>query len=53
MLKLQQMGVRAFPISPAFYGNPKTLNELVDFVVGKIFDLMGVDNDIYNRWGEG
>jgi 4-hydroxy-3-polyprenylbenzoate decarboxylase len=50
MLKLQKIGVKAFPISPGFYGKPKTLEEIADFVVGKIFDLLGIENEIYKRW---
>lgn len=52
MLKLQRVGVKAFSISPAFYGKPKTLEELVDFALGKIFDLLGIENEIYKRWGD-
>ncbi len=51
MLKLQRLGALAFPISPAFYHRPKDIKDLVDFVVGKIFDLLGVEHDLYNRWG--
>ncbi len=50
MLKLQRLGVKAFPLSPAFYHKPKGLEELVDFAVGKIFDLLGFEFEIYNRW---
>jgi len=53
MLKLQRSGAKAFPISPAFYGKPKTVEDIADFVVGKIFDLLGLNFDIYRRWGEG
>jgi len=52
MLKLQRIGVKAFPISPPFYGKPKTLEELLVSTVGKIFDLLGVKGKIYRRWGE-
>lgn len=51
MLKLQKLGVKAFPISPGFYGKPSTVEELVDFVVGKIFDLLEVEHQLYKRWG--
>ena len=50
MLKLQRLGVKAFPISPAFYSKPKTLDELVNFTVGKIFDLLGIEHNLYKRW---
>jgi 4-hydroxy-3-polyprenylbenzoate decarboxylase len=53
MLKLQRLGVAAFPISPAFYHKPQSVEDIVSFAVGKIFDLLGVDLDLFNRWGEG
>ncbi len=52
MLKLQRLGVKAFPISPPFYGKPKTLEELLEATVGKIFDLLGFKGKTYQRWGE-
>jgi len=51
MLKLQRLGVLAFPISPAFYHKPKGLDDLLSFAVGKIFDLIGVEANLFNRWG--
>ncbi len=51
MLKLQKIGVKAFPISPGFYGKPSTIEDLVDFAVGKILDLLEVNHQIYKRWG--
>jgi 4-hydroxy-3-polyprenylbenzoate decarboxylase len=53
MLKLQRAGATAFPLSPAFYHKPKKLEDLVSFAVGKIFDLLGVEVNLFNRWGEG
>ena len=52
MLKLQKLGVKAFPISPAFYNKPKSIEDIANFVVGKIFDLLGLHLNIYNRWRE-
>ena len=52
MLKLHRAGVKAFVISPAFYNKPKTLKELADFTVGKIFDLLKIEHSIYTRWKE-
>jgi 4-hydroxy-3-polyprenylbenzoate decarboxylase len=51
MLKLQNLGVKAFVISPGFYNKPKTLEDIADFVVGKIFDLLRIEHNIYKRWG--
>jgi len=50
MLKLQKLGVKAFVISPGFYNKPRTLEDIADFVVGKIFDLLRMEHDIYKRW---
>jgi 4-hydroxy-3-polyprenylbenzoate decarboxylase len=52
MLTLSQMGVRIVPASPGFYNRPQTLEEIVDFLVGKILDSMGIDHELYKRWGE-
>ncbi|RTZ67912.1 MAG: aromatic acid decarboxylase [Aquificaceae bacterium] len=52
MLKLQKMGAVAFVISPAFYNKPKDIKDLALFVVGRIFDLLGIKTEIYKRWKE-
>ncbi|VVC72155.1 Flavin prenyltransferase UbiX [uncultured archaeon] len=52
MLKLARLGVVIMPPQPAFYGEPKSAGDLVDFVVGKIMDRMGVKNSLYKRWVE-
>lgn len=51
MLKLSRAGARIIPAMPAFYGRPQSVLDLVDFVVGKIMDQLGIDNDLYKRWG--
>ncbi|MBI5409851.1 MAG: UbiX family flavin prenyltransferase [Nitrospirae bacterium] len=51
MLKLARLGVTIAPPIPAFYQNPKDLNDLVDFVVGKILDCAGVGHSLFKRWG--
>ncbi|HZG57465.1 flavin prenyltransferase UbiX [Paenibacillus sp.] len=53
MLTLARMGVRIVPASPGFYNRPSTVEELVDFQVGKTLDSMGIDHELYPRWGEG
>lgn len=52
MLKLAQLGVKIIPAMPAFYHGPKTLDDIVDFLVGKVLDSMGLDHQLYKRWGE-
>ncbi len=53
MLKLSRMGVRIIPAMPAFYHNPQSMDELIDFMVGKVLDSMEIDHDLYKRWGDG
>ncbi|MCX8173654.1 MAG: UbiX family flavin prenyltransferase [Thermoplasmata archaeon] len=50
MLKVADAGAVVLPAMPGFYGKPKTVQELVDFVVGKILDVLGIENEIYRRW---
>lgn len=53
MLKLAKMGATIVPAMPAFYYGPSTMDELVDFLVGKILDNMGIEHQLFRRWGEG
>lgn len=52
MLKLARMGVSIVPAMPAFYHKPLSMDELVDFMVGKVMDNMGIDNELFQRWGD-
>ncbi|MFC5403814.1 UbiX family flavin prenyltransferase [Cohnella soli] len=51
MLKLSRLGVRIIPAMPAFYNGPQTLDDIVNFMVGKVMDGMGIEHHIYRRWG--
>lgn len=51
MLKLARLGVTVLPAMPAYYQKPQTIDDLVRFQVGKMLDAMGIDNQIYTRWG--
>jgi 4-hydroxy-3-polyprenylbenzoate decarboxylase len=51
LLKLARLGVRIVPPMPAFYHHPRTMADLVDFVVGKVLDQLGVGHDLFKRWG--
>lgn len=52
MLKLTRMGAVIIPASPGFYHRPKSVEDLVDFIVGRILDQCGIEQDIMPRWGE-
>ncbi|QDI89950.1 UbiX family flavin prenyltransferase [Salicibibacter halophilus] len=47
-----EAGANIIPAMPGFYHNPKTLDDLVDFVVGKILDRLDVDHELFTRWGD-
>ena len=51
MLKLARLGVTIAPPVPAFYHNPGSLDDMVDFVVGKIMDSFGIRHTLFKRWG--
>lgn len=52
MLKLTQLGAVIIPASPGFYMQPQTINELIDFIVARILDQLGIEQDLMPRWGE-
>lgn len=53
MLRLCRAGAHIVPAMPAFYHRPATLDDLVNFVVGKALDVLGVEHDLFRRWGAG
>lgn len=52
MLRLSRMGVRIMPAMPGFYHQPQSIDDLVNFVVGKVLDQLGIANDLFKRWGD-
>ena len=50
MTKLSNWGVVVLPASPGFYHNPQSIDELIDFVVARILDQMGVEHSLGQRW---
>lgn len=50
LLSAQEAGARVVPAMPAFYTNPTTIEEIVDFVVGKVLDQMGIEHSLFKRW---
>lgn len=51
MLKLSQVGATIMPAAPGFYHQPKHIQDLVDFVVARILDHLGIDQKIMPKWG--
>jgi 4-hydroxy-3-polyprenylbenzoate decarboxylase len=51
MLALSRMGVVIMPASPGFYLRPQTIDDLVNMVVGRILDQLGIDNTLSPPWG--
>ena len=50
MTKLAQIGAIIAPPVPAFYNNPKTIDDIVTHSVGRALDLFGLDYPNINRW---
>ena len=51
MLKLSRLGVVILPPNPGFYHGVDKVSDLVDFIVARILDQLGIDNDLSPRWG--
>ena len=52
MLTLSRMGAVILPASPGFYHQPQSIDDLVDFVVARILNQLGIEQDLLKRWGE-
>lgn len=52
MLRLARMGVVIMPANPAFYHRPENIEALVDFVVARTLDHLGIANQLIPRWGQ-
>jgi flavin prenyltransferase len=50
LLTLADRGVTVLPASPAFYHAPQGVQQLVDFVAGKVLDVLGVEHELFRRW---
>jgi flavin prenyltransferase len=53
MLKLSRMGVTIAPPVVGFYHKPEKVDDIVDFIAGKILDAIGVNHSLYRRWKSG
>ncbi len=52
MLTLARAGAVIMPANPGFYFNPKGIDEIVDFMVARVLDHLGVEHSLGHRWGE-
>ena len=51
-LRLNESGAIICPASPGFYMMPSSVNDLVEFVVGKLLDLLDVPHELNTRWAD-
>ncbi len=47
-----RLGIAIVPAVIGFYARPQNIRDAVDFVVGKVLDVLGIENDLYTRWSE-
>ena len=51
MATLSEVGAVILPAMPAFYHKPKDIDEMINFIVGRILDQIGMENNLFKRWG--
>ncbi|MGD8740967.1 MAG: UbiX family flavin prenyltransferase, partial [Desulfobacterales bacterium] len=47
-----EMGAHILPPVPSFYHQPETIEDIIDQTIGKVFDYMGIEHNLFKRWGE-
>ena len=52
LLRIKHAGASVVPAMPAFYHLPQSIDDLVDFVAGRVLDAVGVESTLYRRWGD-
>lgn len=50
MLSAAKAGAQIMPAIPAFYYHPKTVSDMVDFIVGKVLNLLNIEHQLFKRW---
>jgi len=53
MTMAADMGAHILPPVPSFYHMPKTIDDIIDQTIGKIFDYLGIEHTLFKRWGDG
>lgn len=51
MLKLSNFGATIMPAAPGFYHQPQSIDDLIDFMVARILDHLGIEQSLVSRWG--
>ncbi|UYG06282.1 flavin prenyltransferase UbiX [Halomonas sp. M4R1S46] len=52
MLDLSRLGAVVLPAAPGFYHRPASVDELIDFIVARILNQLGIEHSLMPRWGE-
>ena len=52
MLELAKQGVLIVPAMPAYYHKPKSISDVINYVVGRVLNLLGIEHTLYKRWQE-
>jgi 4-hydroxy-3-polyprenylbenzoate decarboxylase len=52
MTMAAEMGAHLLPPVPSFYHQPKTIDDIINQTIGKVFDYIGIEHDLFKRWGE-
>ena len=50
MTMAADMGAHILPPVPSFYHQPKTLQDIIDQSIGKVFDYLGIEHELFRRW---
>ena len=51
MTQAAEMGAHMLPPVPSFYHHPKTIQDIIDQTIGKVFDYLGIKHELFKRWG--
>ena len=52
MIAAAEIGAHLLPPVPSFYHQPKTIEDIIHQTIGKVFDYLGIEHDLFKRWGE-
>lgn len=52
MSRAADLGAHILPPMPSFYNHPKTIDQIIHQTIGKVFDYLGIEHNLYQRWGE-